>query len=215
MMPFVVHCGLVAPLDRANVDTDAILPKQFMKSTARVGYGPFLFDAERYLDEGSLGMDCKSRPVHPGFVLNQPRYVGASILLGRRNFGCGSSREHAPWALQEFGFRVLIAPSFGDIFYDNCLKIGLLPVVLDDAVVAQMFDEVARRPGFELTVDLQRQVVLTSTSEVGFEIAAYSKERLLAGMDEIALTLSHTRELVAFERRHQAHRPWLHGMPRD
>jgi 3-isopropylmalate/(R)-2-methylmalate dehydratase small subunit len=210
MTPFTVHHGLVAPLDRANVDTDMILPKQFMKSVERTGYGDFLFDGLRYQDEGRLGMDCRTRPLRAGFVLNQPRYRGASILLARRNFGCGSSREHAVWALSQCGFRALVAPSYGDIFRDNCPKNGLLPVVLGEDLVDRLFREVAATPGLALTIDLPRQVVVMPWGEAGFDITPQDKAMLLQGLDEIALTLAHAEGIVAFERRHRALRPWLY-----
>ena len=210
MTPFTTHRGLVAPFDRAHVETDMILPKQFMKSVERTGYGDFLFDGLRYRDEGRLGLDCSTRPLRPGFVLNQPRYRGASILLARRNFGCGSSREHAPWALSQFGFRALIAPSFGDIFRDNCVRNGLLTVVLDEATVDGLFRDVDATPGYALTVDLPRQVVIAPSGELGFEVSPQHKAMLVGGLDEIALTLAHTSDILAFEQRHRALRPWLY-----
>jgi len=211
MAPFTLHRGRVAPLDRANVDTDAILPKQFMKSTARTGYGSYLFDAERYLDEGHWGMDCRTRPLNPDFVLNQARYAGATVLLARRNFGCGSSREHAPWALAEFGFRALIAPSFADIFQDNCIKNGVLPISLPEAQVDDLFRFEHHTPAFELTIDLPRQLLLTPVGEFPFAIRPYDKTLLLTGDDEIAFTLSHGEALDSFERKHWAAHPWLVG----
>lgn len=210
MQPFTVLTGLVAPLDRSNVDTDAIIPKQFLKSIERTGFGDNLFDAWRYLDQGEPGMDISRRPLNPDFVLNQPRYQGASILLTRRNFGCGSSREHAPWALAEYGFRALIAPSFADIFFNNCFKNGLLPVVLEEAAVEGLFKEVEAAPGYELTVDLQSQCVTTpSGKRHGFEVDAFKKHCLLNGLDEIGLTLEHADEIRAYEQRRKQEAPWL------
>jgi len=210
MDAFTVHQGLVAPMDRENVDTDAIIPKQFLKSIARSGFGPNLFDEWRYLDKGEPGMDPATRKPNPDFVLNQPRYAGASILVTRRNFGCGSSREHAPWALQQYGFRALIAPSFADIFFNNCFKNGLLPIVLGEAQVAQLFDEVAGFPGYRLTVDLPRQVVVKGDgSELPFDIAPFRKYCLVNGFDDIGLTLRHAEKIKAFEAERLAKLPWL------
>lgn len=210
MDAFLVHRGLVAPLDRENVDTDAIIPKQFLKSIARTGFGANLFDAWRYLDRGEPGMDNARRPRNPDFVLNQPRYRDASVLLARKNFGCGSSREHAPWALVQAGFRALIAPSFADIFYNNCCKNGLLPIVLDEARVARLFDEVAVFPGYTLTVDLERQVVIDAEgSELDFEVEPFRKYCLLNGLDDISLTMRHADEIRAFETERLAAQPWL------
>jgi len=211
MQAFRVLTGLVAPLDRANVDTDTIIPKQFLKSINRSGFGPNLFDAWRYLDRGEPGTDSASRPLNPDFVLNQPRYKGAQILLARRNFGCGSSREHAPWALGDYGFRVLIAPSFADIFFNNCFKNGLLPVVLSTVEVDRLFHETEAFPGFKLTVDLERQMVATADGSLayGFEVEPFRKHCLLHGLDEIGLTLTHADEIRAFEAKHLAAKPWL------
>jgi len=211
MEPFRVLTGLVAPLDRANVDTDVIIPKQFLKSINRSGFGPNLFDAWRYLDRGEPGSDPTSRPLNPDFVLNQPRYKGAQILLARRNFGCGSSREHAPWALADYGFRALIAPSFADIFFNNCLKNGLLPVVLSTQEVDRLFHETEAFPGFKLTIDLERQTVATVDGALsfGFEVEPFRKHCLLNGLDEIGLTLTHADEIRAFEAKHLAAKPWL------
>jgi len=211
MQAFRVLTGLVAPLDRANVDTDAIIPKQFLKSINRSGFGPNLFDAWRYLDRGEPGTDASGRPLNPDFVLNQPRYKGAQILLARRNFGCGSSREHAPWALGDYGFRVLIAPSFADIFFNNCFKNGLLPVVLSTQEVDRLFHETGAFPGFRLTVDLERQTVATVDGSLtyGFEVEPFRKHCLLNGLDEIGLTLTHADEIRAFEAKHLAAKPWL------
>jgi len=211
MQPFRVHTGIVAPLDRANVDTDAIIPKQFLKSIKRSGYGPNLFDAWRYLDHGEPGMDNARRPRNPDFVLNQPRYEGASILVARRNFGCGSSREHAPWALGDYGFRAVIAPSFGDIFFNNCFKNGLLPIVLPESQVDRIFADVAAFPGFKLTIDLEKQVVGTTDGSVAFpfEVDAFKRHCLLNGLDDIGLTLQHADDIRAYEARHLASQPWL------
>ena len=210
MEPFRLHTGLVAPLDRENVDTDAIIPKQFLKSIHRSGFGPNLFDAWRYLDRGEPGQDPAARRPNPDFVLNQPRYRGASILLARKNFGCGSSREHAPWALQQYGFRALIAPSYADIFFNNCFKNGLLPIRLPEDVVAQLFAEVAAFAGYELTVDLERQVVVTPDgTALGFEIEPFRKDCLLGGLDDIGLTLRHAEKIRAFEAERLLKMPWL------
>jgi 3-isopropylmalate/(R)-2-methylmalate dehydratase small subunit len=207
---FTVHQGLVAPIDRDNVDTDAIIPKQFLKSIRRTGFGPNLFDGWRYLDRGEPGQDPAARRPNPDFVLNQPRYRGASILLARRNFGCGSSREHAPWAIQQYGFRALIAPSYADIFFGNCFKNGLLPIVLPEAEVARLFDEVVATPGYRLTVDLPRQVVVRPDGrELPFEVEAFRKQCLLEGWDDIGLTLRHADTIRAFEAERLARMPWL------
>jgi 3-isopropylmalate/(R)-2-methylmalate dehydratase small subunit len=216
MDAFTVHQGLVAPLDRENVDTDAIIPKQFLKSIARSGFGPNLFDEWRYLDKGEPGQDPASRRPNPDFVLNQPRYAGASILLTRRNFGCGSSREHAPWALQQYGFRALIAPGYADIFFSNCFKNGLLPVVLSEAQVARLFDEVAACPGYRLTVDLPRQVVVKPDGEEWpFEVQPFRKYCLVNGFDDIGLTLRHADKIKAFEAARLARMPWLANTQRS
>jgi len=210
MQAFTVHKGLVAPLDRENVDTDAIIPKQFLKSIQRSGFGPNLFDAWRYLDPGEPGQDPSSRKPNPDFVLNQPRYAGASVLLARRNFGCGSSREHAPWALQQYGFRVLIAPSYADIFFNNCFKNGVLPIQLSEAQVSQLFDEVKAFPGYELSVDLPRQVVIRADgSEMPFDVEPFRKYCLVNGFDDIGLTLHHADKIRAFEAARLARKPWL------
>ncbi len=210
MKPFVRHEGLVAPLDRANVDTDAIIPKQFLKSIKRTGFGPNLFDAWRYLDRGEPGQDCSTRPLNPDFVLNQPRYQGASILLARENFGCGSSREHAPWALVDYGFRAIIAPSFADIFYNNCFKNGLLPIVLPAEAVDRLFRETEATEGYRLLVDLEAQSVTTPSGEAfRFEVDAERKHRLLEGLDDIGITLQHVDEIRAYEARRRAEAPWL------
>ena len=210
MDQFTVHRGLVAPMDRENVDTDAIIPKQFLKSIRKTGFGPNLFDEWRYLDHGEPGMDAATRKPNPDFVLNQPRYAGASILLARKNFGCGSSREHAPWALQQYGIRALIAPSFADIFFNNCFKNGLLPIVLPEATVAKLFDEVAAFPGYELTVDLERQVIVKPDgAEIAFDVQPFRKYCLLNGFDDIGLTLRQQDKIKAFEAERLANKPWL------
>ena len=210
MEPFRSFEGLVAPMDRANVDTDAIIPKQFLKSILRSGFGPNLFDAWRYLDPGEPGQDPASRQPNPDFVLNQPRYQGAEILLARENFGCGSSREHAPWALQQYGFKVLIAPSFADIFFNNCFKNGLLPIVLSEAAVARLFDEVAAFPGYRLRVDLEGQRVIRPDGEaLAFDIEPFRKQCLLGGLDDIGLTLRHADKIRAFEAERLLRMPWL------
>ncbi|WBA79862.1 3-isopropylmalate dehydratase small subunit [Endozoicomonas sp. GU-1] len=210
MQAFTVHQGLVAPLDRANVDTDMIIPKQFLKSIKRTGFGVNLFDELRYQDEGYPGQDCTKRPLNPEFVLNQPRYRGVSILLARQNFGCGSSREHAPWALDDFGFRCVIAPSFADIFYNNCFKNGILPITLSDEVVEQLFKEVEANEGYQLTVDLQREVVVKPDgAELPFNIDAFRRHCLVNGLDDIGLTLQDADQIRHFEQRYKADNPWL------
>lgn len=211
MNKFTLHDGLVAPLDRNNVDTDAIIPKQFLKSIKRSGFGPNLFDEWRYLDHGEPGQDATRRPLNPEFVLNQPRYQGASILLTRKNFGCGSSREHAPWALEQYGFRAILAPSFADIFFNNCFKNGLLPIVLPEATIDRLFDEVRAFPGFRLVIDLEQQLVRTTTGEQAypFEVDTFRKYCLLNGLDDIGLTLRQADLIRAFEERHLAQQPWL------
>ena len=210
MEKFVRHEGLVAPLDRENVDTDAIIPKQFLKSIKRTGFGPHLFDAWRYLDVGEPGMDISKRKPNPDFVLNQPRYQGASILLARKNFGCGSSREHAPWALQQFGFKAVIAPSFADIFFNNSFKNGFLPIALKEAEVSTLFDEALATPGYRLTIDLAAQSVSTPGGQsFRFDIDASRKESLLNGWDEIGLTLRHADEIRAYEEKRKKSEPWI------
>ena len=210
MEPFRIHTGLVASMDRENVDTDAIIPKQFLKSIKRSGFGPNLFDAWRYLDPGEPGQDPASRRPNPDFVLNQRRFQGASVLLARKNFGCGSSREHAPWALQQYGFRALIAPSYADIFFNNCFKNGVLPIVLPDHQVAKLFDEVAAFVGYRLTIDLERQVVIVpGGAEIGFEVEPFRKYCLLGGYDDIALTLRHADTIRTFEAERLLKQPWL------
>ncbi len=210
MQPFIRHEGLVAPLDRANVDTDAIIPKQFLKSIKRTGFGPNLFDEWRYLDRGEPGQDCSARPLNPDFVLNQPRYRGATILLARENFGCGSSREHAPWALVDYGFRAIIAPSFADIFYNNCFKNGLLPIVLPPEVVERLFRETEATEGYRLLVDLEAQTVTTPQGDAfRFEVDAERKHRLLNGLDDIGITLQYVDAIRAYEDRRRQETPWL------
>ena len=210
MQAFTVHQGLVAPMDRDNVDTDAIIPKQFLKSIQRSGFGPNLFDEWRYLDKGEPGQDPAARRPNPDFVLNQPRYHGASILLARSNFGCGSSREHAPWALEQFGFRALIAPSYADIFFNNCFKNGLLPIQLSEEQVSRLFDEVNAFVGYSLTVDLPRQVIVKPDgSELPFELAPFRKYCLVNGFDDIGLTLRHADKIRAFEAERLSRMPWL------
>jgi len=202
--------GLVAPLDRANVDTDAIIPKQFLKSIKRTGFGPNLFDEWRYLDHGEPGMDNSQRPLNQDFVLNQPRYQGAQILLARDNFGCGSSREHAPWALLDYGFRVVIAPSFADIFFNNCFNNGILPIVLPAATLDTLFAETAATDGYRLALDLAAQTLTTPSGEViSFEVDAFRKHRLLNGLDDIGLTLQHVADIKAYEARRRNEAPWL------
>jgi 3-isopropylmalate/(R)-2-methylmalate dehydratase small subunit len=212
MQAFNQHCGIVAPLNRANVDTDAIIPKQFLKSIKRTGFGPNLFDEWRYLDHGEPGQEPSGRPRNPDFVLNQERYAEASILLARRNFGCGSSREHAVWALQDFGFRCVIAPSFADIFFNNCFKNGLLPIVLNEDAVGRLFDAVEATPGYRLTVDLPSHTVATPTGEVfWFAIDEFRKQCLLNGLDDIGLTLQHADAIHAYEAQRRRQAPWLFG----
>ncbi|MDI3324997.1 3-isopropylmalate dehydratase small subunit [Pontibacterium granulatum] len=210
MKKFTKMTGIAAPLDRANVDTDMIIPKQFLKSIKRSGFGPNLFDELRYLDEGQPDQDCSGRPLNEEFVLNKPRYNGTSILLARENFGCGSSREHAPWALEDFGIRVVIAPSFAEIFFNNCFKNGLLPIVLSDEQVDQLFKEVEANEGYELTVDLESQVVVTpSGAEMAFEVDEFRKHCLLNGLDDIGLTLQYADEIKAYEAKARQQSPWL------
>ena len=211
MEKFTIHTGLVAPLDRENVDTDAIIPKQFLKSIKRTGFGPHIFDAWRYLDIGEPGMDITKRKVNPDFILNKPQYQGASILLARKNFGCGSSREHAPWALQQYGFKAVIAPSFADIFHTNSFKNGFLPIVLAESEVSRLFDEVAAFPGYKLTIDLPAQTVSTASGAQSyrFDIDSFRKECLVNGWDEIGLTLRHADEIKAYEEKRKRAEPWI------
>jgi len=206
--------GIVAPLDRANVDTDLIIPKQFLKSIKRTGFGVNLFDELRYLDEGQPGQDCSQRPLNPDFVLNQPRYQGAEVLLARRNFGCGSSREHAPWALEDFGFKAVIAPSFADIFYNNAFKNGILLIALEEGVVDRLFAEVENSEGYQLDVDLENQRVITPGGEIlEFEVDEFRKHCLLNGLDDIGITLQDEDAIRAFEEKHRQQRPWLFRQP--
>lgn len=210
MREFTVWDGLVVPLDRANVDTDAIIPKQFLKSIKRAGFGPHLFDAWRYLDHGEPGMDLSTRVPNPDFVLNMPRYAGASIMLARENFGCGSSREHAPWALEDYGIRAILAPSFADIFYNNCFKNGLLPIVLPGEHIDRLFQQCAATPGYKLHIDLAAQTVTTPSGEVlRFDVDGARKYRLLNGLDDIGLTLLHADKIAAYEARRKVEAPWL------
>jgi len=210
MKSFTVFSGLAAPMDRANVDTDLIIPKQFLKSIKRSGFGPNLFDELRYLDEGQPGQDCSTRPLNPDFPLNQARYRGASILLARENFGCGSSREHAPWALEDYGFRCVIAPSFADIFYNNCFKNGVLPIVLAEDVVDTLFRQMYATEGYELTVDLQKQQVVTPSGEIfSFEVDEFRRHCLLNGLDDIGLTLQDADAIRAYEQQQRERSPWL------
>ena len=210
MQKFTVHKGLVAPMDRENVDTDAIIPKQFLKSIRKTGFGENLFDAWRYLDPGFPGQDPASRKPNPDFVLNQLRYAGASVLLARKNFGCGSSREHAPWALDQYGFRAILAPSFADIFFNNSFKNGLLPIVLPEATISALFDAVAAYPGYSLTVDLERQVIVQPQGEeIPFDVQAFRKYCLLNGFDDIGLTLRQSDKIKAFEAERLTAKPWL------
>ena len=212
MNPFTTHTGLAVPLDRANVDTDQIIPKQFLKSIQRTGFGPNLFDEWRYQDVGQPGQDCTVRPLNPGFILNQPRYAGASVLLARANFGCGSSREHAPWALAEYGFRAILAPSFADIFYNNSFKNGLLPIILTDAQLDALFAQCEAMEGYTLAVDLQAQTVTRPDGvQHHFEVDAFRKHCLLHGLDDIGLTLQEADAIRAFEAGHRAAQPWVFG----
>ena len=210
MEKFTVHQGLVVPLDRENVDTDAIIPKQFLKSIKRTGFGQNLFDEWRYLDQGEPGQDCTNRPLNPDFVLNQPRYKGGSILLARQNFGCGSSREHAPWALEQYGFRAVIAPSFADIFFNNCYKNGLLPIVLSAQQVDHLFNETFAFNGYQLTIDLEKQQVIAPDGRTyDFEIASFRKYCMINGLDDIGLTLRHADKIKAYESERILKMPWL------
>ncbi len=210
MKSFTQHSGLVAPMDQANVDTDLIIPKQFLKSIKRTGFGPNLFDSVRYLDNGEPGMDNSQRELNPDFPLNQPRYKGASILLARENFGCGSSREHAPWALDEYGFRVVIAPSYADIFFGNCFKNGLLPIVLDEAIVESLFSDMYANEGYALSIDLEQQEVVTPGGErYGFDIDEFRKHCMINGFDDISLTLQQADNIRQYETDLKARSPWL------
>jgi 3-isopropylmalate/(R)-2-methylmalate dehydratase small subunit len=210
MQKFTLHKGIVAPMDRENVDTDAIIPKQFLKSIRKTGFGPNLFDEWRYLDHGEPGVPESARKPNPDFVLNQARYKGASVLLARKNFGCGSSREHAPWAIDQYGFRAVIAPSFADIFFNNCFKNGLLPIVLPETAMDLLFNETLAFPGYELTIDLENQVVVRPQGEtIPFEVQAFRKYCLLNGFDDIGLTLRQSDKIKAFEAERLATKPWL------
>jgi 3-isopropylmalate/(R)-2-methylmalate dehydratase small subunit len=210
MQAFRIHKGLVAPMDRENVDTDAIIPKQYLKSIKRTGFGQNLFDEWRFLDAGEPGQDPATRKPNPDFVLNQPRYQGASVLLARKNFGCGSSREHAPWALDQYGFRAVIAPSFADIFFNNCFKNGLLPIVLSELQVDNLFNEVVAFPGYELTIDLERQVVIKADgTELPFDVQAFRKFCMVNGFDDIGLTLRYADKIKAYEAERLVRKPWL------
>ncbi len=210
MKAFVKQSGIVAPMDRANIDTDMIIPKQFLKSIKRSGFGPNLFDELRYLDEGQPDVDNSGRPLNPDFVLNQPRYKGASVLIARENFGCGSSREHAPWALEDFGFQVIISSSYADIFFNNSFKNGLLPIVLDESIVDELFNEVAATEGYELTIDLEnQQIVKPNGDAIPFEVDAFRKHCLLNGLDDIGLTLQDADDIKAYETKRKESSPWL------
>ena len=212
MKAFTQHKGLVGPMDRANVDTDMIIPKQFLKSIKRSGFGPNLFDELRYMDEGQPGQDCSQRPVNPEFPLNLKRYSDATILLARKNFGCGSSREHAPWALEDYGFRAVIAPSYADIFYNNCFKNGLLPVVLTEQQLDVLFAEMYADEGYQLTIDLAQQTVVRPNGEsFGFEIDQFRKDCLIKGLDEIGLTLQSTQAIKNYEKTRAEQQPWVFG----
>ncbi|RKZ42383.1 MAG: 3-isopropylmalate dehydratase small subunit [Gammaproteobacteria bacterium] len=209
MQAFTTLTGLVVPLDRANVDTDAIIPKQFLKSIHRTGFGPNLFDEWRYLDHGEPGQDCTNRPLNKDFFLNLPRYQGGQILLARQNFGCGSSREHAPWALLDYGFRAIIAPSFADIFYNNCFKNGILPIVLEEDTVDKLFQAVQATPGYTIAINLETQIVTTSLADFTFTIETFRKHCLLNGLDDISLTLQHADDIIAYQTRRKQEAPWL------
>ena len=212
MKAFTRHKGLVALLDRANVDTDMIIPKQFLKSIKRTGFGPNLFDELRYLDQGEPGQDCLNRPINPDFPLNKARYKGASILLTRKNFGCGSSREHAPWALEDYGFNVIVAPSYADIFYNNCFKNGILPVILEEYEIEDLFIEVEKIPGFQLDVDLVSQTITTDSARAySFELDEFRKDCLINGLDEIGLTLQHVDLIKKYEMHRENRHPWVFG----
>ncbi|MCP3852467.1 MAG: 3-isopropylmalate dehydratase small subunit [Gammaproteobacteria bacterium] len=212
MEKFTKITAIAVPLDRANVDTDAIIPKQFLKSIKRSGFGPNLFDEWRYLDHGEPGMDNSQRPVNPDFILNQPRYANAQVLLARDNFGCGSSREHAPWALEDYGIRVIIAPGFADIFYNNCFKNGLLPIILPEASVDELFNAVEKTEGFKLSIDLEQQKITSETGtefDLSFELDPFRRHCLLQGLDEIGLTLEHADDIRAYEKKQKETTPWL------
>ncbi|QDC80179.1 3-isopropylmalate dehydratase small subunit [Candidatus Methylopumilus universalis] len=210
MKPFVTHTGILAPLDRANVDTDAIIPKQFLKSIKKTGFGPHLFDEWRYLDHGEPGMDLTQRKKNPDFVLNQDRYEKATILIARENFGCGSSREHAPWAIEDFGFRVILAASFADIFFSNCFKNGLLPIVLPAETIDHLFDLTYSNKGYAITVDLENQsIILPSKEKISFQVDTFRKHCLINGLDDIGLTMQHSESIKAFEKTYYQKNSWL------
>ena len=210
MKPFLTHTGIVAPLDRANVDTDAIIPKQFLKSIKKTGFGPHLFDEWRYLDHGEPGMDLTQRKKNPDFVLNQAQYEKATILIARENFGCGSSREHAPWAIEDYGFRAILAPSFADIFFSNCFKNGLLPIILTAKTIDQLFNSIYENKGYSLTIDLENQfVVLPSNEKISFQVDAFRKHCLMNGLDDIGLTMQHSESIKAFEKEYYQKNSWL------
>ena len=210
MKPFITYTGIVAPLDRANVDTDAIIPKQFLKSIKKTGFGPHLFDEWRYLDHGEPGMDMAQRKKNPEFVLNHPRYEKATILIARENFGCGSSREHAPWAIEDYGFRAILAPSFADIFFSNCFKNGLLPIVLPTETIDDLFKAINKQEGYSLTIDLENQsVILPSNNKINFQVDAFRKHCLVNGLDDIGLTMQHSETIKAFEKSYYQKNSWL------
>tara|TARA_B000000460_G_C21508590_1_gene389832 strand:- start:50 stop:700 length:651 start_codon:yes stop_codon:yes gene_type:complete len=210
MESFNMFTGRLAPLDRSNVDTDAIIPKQYLKSIQRTGFGKYLFDEWRYLDKGEPGNDCINRPLNPDFILNEDHYKNATILITRKNFGCGSSREHAVWAISDYGFKAIIAESFAEIFYNNCFKNGLLPIVLSESQVQSLFEIVTRKPDYRLTIDLEKQVIVEpSEKRISFEINPYRKKGLMAGLDEIGETLEYAEDIISFESRHKAENPWL------
>ena len=210
MKPFITYTGIVAPLDRANVDTDAIIPKQFLKSIKKTGFGPHLFDEWRYLDHGEAGMDITQRKKNPEFVLNQPRFEKATILIARENFGCGSSREHAPWAIEDYGFRAILAPSFADIFFSNCFKNGILPIILPAETIDDLFQAVNKQEGYSLTIDLENQfVILPSDNKINFQVDAFRKHCLVNGLDDIGLTMQHSETIKAFEKNYYQKNSWL------
>jgi 3-isopropylmalate/(R)-2-methylmalate dehydratase small subunit len=210
MKPFITYTGIVAPLDRANVDTDAIIPKQFLKSIKKTGFGPHLFDEWRYLDHGEPGMDITQRKKNPEFVLNQPRYEKATILIARENFGCGSSREHAPWAIEDYGFRAILAPSFADIFFSNCFKNGILPIILPAETIDDLFKAINKQEGYSLTIDLENQfVILPSDNKINFQVDAFRKHCLVNGLDDIGLTMQHSETIKAFEKNYYQKNSWL------
>jgi 3-isopropylmalate/(R)-2-methylmalate dehydratase small subunit len=210
MKPFITYTGIVAPLDRANVDTDAIIPKQFLKSIKKTGFGPHLFDEWRYLDHGEPGMDMTQRQKNPEFVLNHPQYEKATILITRENFGCGSSREHAPWAIEDYGFRAILAPSFADIFFSNCFKNGILPIVLPAETIDDLFKAIKKQEGYALTIDLENQsVILPSNNKINFQVDAFRKHCLVNGLDDIGLTMQHSETIKAFEKNYYQKNSWL------